>query len=173
MRRLCQPQPNLYTQVANAVDAAFDALRAEGNNSDIRVKVVIDRAALLTQFSDILNRDVEALDTGDFKAAIDAVIANYLAEYPGDDANGKSYVVNFSSIVYESKYSYLTDSFAQDKDYVYTDYTSDNGNVTLVTYRQGDKVVRFILNYNIYSVTVKLDAEHTYTIESHGFVRIG
>jgi len=159
--------------IAKQLDAEFDSLRGNPDNYDKRVKLVVDRAAVLAKISECLNQPLEELDAGEFKESLDAVIAKYSAEYPGDDENSKSYVVTFSDFEYESKYSYVTDSFAEDKDYVYTDFTSDNGNVTLVTYRKGDHEVKFILNYNIYSVDVRLDAENIYTIERHGFVRIG
>ena len=61
-----------------------------------------------------------------------------------------------------------------DKDYYYTDYTVDNDLVTMVTYTDpetGD-AVSFILNYNIYAVTVALDADHVYTIEKYGYVKV-
>ena len=57
---------------------------------------------------------------------------------------------------------------------MYTDYTVDNNLVVIVTYRcpkTGD-TVRFLLNYNIYSVTVRLDDEHTYTLGKYEFVPI-
>jgi hypothetical protein len=46
-----------------------------------------------------------------------------------------------------------------DEDYVRTDFTCDNGNVVMVTYESvvdGNTTV-FILNYNVFSVKIKLD----------------
>ena len=161
------------TQLKAAIDEAFNELKGDSANINKRVKVVVDRAALLNQFSELINRDVAEIDDGDFKTKFDALIAKYQDEYPGDDANGNSYVVNFSQITYDSKYSYVTDSFATDKDYVYTKYTCDNGNVTMVTYSNGTDSVSFLLNYNMYSVTIKLDGNNTYTLGAQEYIRIG
>ena len=73
-----------------------------------------------------------------------------------------------------SKYSYITDSIATDNDYVYTDFTIDNDLVTMVTYQDratGD-TVRFILNYNIYAVTVDLGNGQVYELDRYGFVPV-
>lgn len=74
--------------------------------------------------------------------------------------------------LYTSKYSFLTDSSAFDENYVYTDYTNDRGNIVLVTYKDpktGDEV-RFLLNYNIYTVKVKLDDGKVYTLGKYEYV---
>ena len=164
----------LDKQILSAVDAALATLRENGNNN-VRVKLDVtdaDRAALMNQFADILNIDITELQVSDFTKDVDEIIAKYELKYPGDDANGNSYVVNFSSIEYKSQYSYITDSCAFDKDYVYTDYTVDNGNVTMVTYKNGNSEVRFILNYNTYPVTVRLSSELEYKLEAYSYQRI-
>ena len=148
-------------QLAAAVNAAFDALRADPDGYAKRVKVDVtanDRAALMAQFASILNKSTEEIADSKLMEKIDAVILAYNTEYPGDDANGNSYNVSISSIEYTSKYSYITDSCAFDENYVKTDYTCDNGNVVMVTYQKGDSVVKFILNYNLYPITVRIDA---------------
>ena len=73
---------------------------------------------------------------------------------------------------YVSQYSFytLSDCLAGD-DYVVTDYTLDNGKVAIVTYQKGDSVVRFILNYNIYTVNVRLDGQ-VYTLDKYSYVKI-
>lgn len=160
----------LDAQLTATVDAAFRQLQLGGaENYSKRVKVVVDRASLMAQFSEILNLEVSEFEGGDFTASVDKLIAEYAAEYPGDDANNNSYVVNFSNIEYSSKYSYITDSSAFDKDYVRTDYTIDNGNVTMVTYRKGDSEVNFLLNYNNFSVTVRLDANTEIVLEKFSY----
>jgi len=164
----------LDEQILGAVDAALATLK-ETDNYNVRVKLDVtdaDRIALLNQFADILNIDVTDLQASDFAKDVDEIITKYESKYPGDDANGNSYVVNFSSIEYKSQYSYITDSCALDKDYVYTDYTIDNGNVTMVTYKNGDSEVRFILNYNNYPVTVRLSSELEYKLEGYSYERI-
>ncbi len=164
----------LDEQILAAVDAALAVLK-ESNNYDIRVKLDVtdaDRIALLNQFAEILNIDVTELEESDFVNDVDEIISKYESKYSGDDANGNSYVVNFSSIDYESQYSYITDSCALDKDYVYTDYTIDNGNVTMVTYKNGDSEIRFILNYNNFPVTVRLSSELEYKLPGYSYQRI-
>jgi hypothetical protein len=71
-----------------------------------------------------------------------------------------------------------TNSEATDrKNYVSTAYTLDDERLVMVTYsdayKGGEEVneVRFILNYNIFSVKVTLDGT-TYEIPSYGYVRI-
>ena len=164
----------LDEQILAVIDEALASLKGN-NNYDIRVKFDVTdagREALLSQFADILNIDVSEFEGTDFVDQIDAVIEKYESKYCGDDANGNSYVINFSSIDYKSQYSYITDSCAFDKDYVYTNYTIDNGNVTMVTYKNGDSEVRFILNYNNYPVTVRLSSEVEYRLEGYSYKRI-
>ena len=71
------------------------------------------------------------------------------------------------------KHSFITDSFATDKDYVYTDFTSDK-DIVLVTYQNAEgKTVKFLLNYNIYTVEVDLDdGLEAYTLPKYGYVKI-
>ena len=65
---------------------------------------------------------------------------------------------------------------ATDKDnYDYTDYTVDNRLVTIVTYRDaetGDEV-QFILNYNIYAVTIRFEDGTVREIGATSFVPLG
>ena len=76
-----------------------------------------------------------------------------------------------SLYLYTSKYSFLTDSSAFDENYIYTDYTSDRGNIVLVTYTKGNEQVKFLLNYNIYTVEVRLGNE-TYKLGKYDYIRI-
>jgi hypothetical protein len=87
---------------------------------------------------------------------VDEIIERYQSEYDGEGSENV-YVVKFDKVDYISEYSFITDSSAFDKNYASTDYTVDNGNVTMVTYRKGDHKVSFLLNYNNFSVTVKLN----------------
>ena len=164
----------LRDQLTKAVDAKFDELQAEGAvNYGKKIKLVVNRDALIAQFASIINMEVAELDAGDFKTQLDKVITDYTTEFAGDADASKNVEISFSAIEYVSKYSYITDSFAQDKNYVYTKYTIDNGNVTMVTYKNGDKEVKFILNYNLFPVTVRLDAETEYTIPAYKYQSIG
>ncbi len=62
--------------------------------------------------------------------------------------------------------------------YEETDYTLNDERLVMVTYSNGktgaeEKTVRFILNYNIFDVTVRLEDGTQHTIESYGFIRLG
>ena len=163
----------LSEQLKITVDEAYAALKEGGEeNYAKRLKLVIDRDALIHQFSDILNLSATEL-SGEFVAAVDAIIAAYAGEYNGAETEENSYVVSFDAIEYSSKYSYITDSAAFDKDYVRTDYTIDNGNVTMVTYRKGNDKVSFLINYNNFSVTIRLDADTVITLDKVSFKKLG
>ena len=165
----------LDKQIEKAINVAFDELAGDSGNYSKRVKVHFtdeDINSLVEQFAGILNITSDEIKASAFMTQIKSVIAKYESEYPGAENAEDCYVVSFGAIEYSSQYSYITDSFAQDKDYVYTDYTNDNGNVVMVTYKKGDSVVKFILNYNIYSVTVRLDADHVYTIGGTSYQKI-
>ena len=77
---------------------------------------------------------------------------------------------------YRSAYSLVTNSDADDEDYRSTKYTSVRGNVVLVTYERTvndvTETVSFILNYNTYDVTVRLDGV-VYPVEKYGYYKIG
>ncbi len=166
----------LDAQIAEAVRVGYEYLQNNEASSGRPLAVSIDTDALIAQFCDILNLTAEELvGTAEkptaFKTEVDGVVAKYEAEYPSGGTN--PYVVSFSAIEYESQYSYITESLATDgKNYVYTDYTSDINNIAMVTYSNGTDSVTFILNYNIYSVTVKLGDGETYTIGKYDYVKI-
>ncbi len=66
-----------------------------------------------------------------------------------------------------------TDSEATDgTNYVDTDYTLKDERLVMVTYRKPDgKLVRFILNYNLFDVTVRIDGE-VHELPSYSFKRL-
>lgn len=159
-------------QILVAIDSAYVQLRSDAANFGKRLKVDVteeNRAALMNQFAGILNVDAAELENTKFAESIDAVIAKYENEYNGAANEADTYTINFSEIEYKSKYTYITDSYARDEDYVYTDYTSDNGNVVLVTYKNGNHTVNFVINYNNYPVVVRLDDEHIYELGKYDF----
>jgi hypothetical protein len=60
---------------------------------------------------------------------------------------------------YKSAHDYITDSSATDKNYDYTDFTCDNGNVVMVKYTNaatGEEEI-FFLNYNMFAVDIAVD----------------
>ena len=164
----------LTEQLASVVDEAYAELKAGGEeNYAKRLKIEINRAALVSQFAEILNLSESDVSNRAFMETVDSIITKYVLEYPGAEASEDSYVVKFNNIDYTSEYSFFTDSFAFDKDYEVTDYTIDNGNVSMVTYRKGDSKVSFLLNYNNFAVTVRLDADTVITLDKLSFQKLG
>ena len=110
------------------------------------------------------------LDSYGFGALIDKVINKYNKAYP---QHNDSLIVNLDADyladkTYESSYNYVTDSVANADDYKATDFTCDNGNVVIVTYKDSSsgKTVKFILNYNGFDVDVRLDSSIDSSITS-------
>lgn len=130
---------------------------------------------LLGRFAKIIGVTTEELRNSDFGKEVCEYVGKYLSAFDGSyDENG-NLSAKTVKVTYQFVYiadAYITDSFALDSDYVYTDYTIDNGNVTMVTYKKGDSVARFILNYNNYEVTVKLSATEEYKISKYGCMPI-
>ena len=166
----------LDTQISKAADDAVDSLANNPADYGRKIKVVVDAEALYTQFAGILNKYIDLINsTADengvtsLKAGVLAIANKYATEYPGADEN--SVVVNFSEIVYESVYSFKTDSCGDSDNYDKTEYTIDNGNVVKVTYKLGDKVTYFILNYNLYAVDVMLSDGTSVHLEAYSHYR--
>ena len=169
----------LDAQLLSNIDDAIAALKGDPANYPKRILLEVDREALYADFAEILNVTVEELkaEHESFIASVEEVIVKYETEFAGAADESNNVVVVFDDFEYgtekySSKYTYITDSFAQDEDYVETDYSITNGNVTMVTYRLGDDVVRFILNYNSFDINVKLSATETYELSAYGCVRI-
>lgn len=160
------------TQIAEAIAAAFDDMYDDPASLDRGVKFVANIDSIIDQAVDVLNYPEEEIRATDFDEKLAELVGTYTAKYSGKNAN--SYLVEFAEVEYKTSYDYVTDSFAQDMDYDKSIYTVDNHQVTMVVYRDavtGDEVT-FILNYNIYAVTVALDSNNVYTIPKYGFVRI-
>ena len=165
----------LDKQLLASVDATLTALKADDANLGKRVKVDFTDAeieTLIAKFADILNLSVDELKASTLDESVYALIASYEKAYPGAEDSAMTVPVVFAGFEYSSNYKFITDSFATDSNYDYTTYTVDDGNVTMVTYKSGDHVVRFILNYNNFSVCVKLDSEHVYNLDKHSYIRI-
>ncbi len=182
----------LKAQLIVAVDAKIDEI--SDNGKQLRVDVDVDALydqfiSILNQYpsytegsykySDLIENDVVVLENGDtvnaIKQAIREIAIAYANEYPG--AGEDSLVLDFDSIEYSTKYHFNTVSKAtdDDDDYVFTDYTLDNGNVVMVTYQKGNDTVSFVLNYNIYSVDVIIDGVNggrPITVGHYGYYRI-
>ena len=169
-----------------------ELLRATDNkvaelNGSKNIGVAIDVDALMAcayeQFgyeadgSDVPAEYAEAFDA--FKTQLSDVLAKFATDYRyqlvADTANVASGIVLVvvDTLSYDSQYNYVTHSTAYDNDYVKTDYTVDNDLIVMVTYEHDDgRKTSFILNYNLYSVTVTLSETESYTIGKYGFVRI-
>ncbi len=164
----------LDKQLLAFVDSKLAELKGNEANYDKRIKISVNKDALLAEIADILNVSVDGL-SADFTAKFDALVLEYTEFYCGADDAANTVEATFSDFEYGTgeyvtKYTYITDSFALDKDYVYTNYTIDNGNVTMVTYQKGDSTVKFILNYNNFNVTVRLSATEVYELSAYGCV---
>lgn len=194
-RRLADEYVEQFDVLLQAkLDAALAALRADPAYSGLvgqPVHIVIDRASLVSQMCEMVNLTAAELDELGFGAAVDAVIAKYDADYAVYTDGNTALVaqpnwLGFSAadMVYTTKYDYVTDSLANAKDYDVTDFTCDNANVVMVTYKDavtGDEVT-FLLNYNVFSVEVKVDNTidktladgevKTYPVGSLDFVRL-
>ncbi len=161
----------LKAQLDKAIDEGYKSLESSEAAFGTPLTLKIDYEALMTQFAGILNKKtVSELDSDGFSAEIKTIVDGYLAEFGTTEDTA---LVNFSGIDYSgTKYSFITDSLATDEDYVYTDYTSDVGNIVLVTYSNGKDTVKFILNYNIYSVSVNLGGGEEHELGKYEFVKI-
>ena len=167
----------LKTDTIAKLDATFAQLQEDGKSDssqyDKRVKVVFDTAAIVAQFKSIAEANQLTFDEAAFTAALAVLVEEYTDQYPGSDTETLNVEVAVGALdQYVSEHSFytLSDCLAGD-DYVVTDYTLDNGKVAIVTYQKGDSVVRFILNYNIYTVNVRLDGE-VYTLDKYSYVKI-
>ena len=160
------------SQLEDRINDAYDAMFGDSQSEGRGVKVTVDTDSLILQAMEILNLTEEELLATDFDEELAKIKEKYENEYAG--TSNDPYLVEFATVEYSTQYNYITDSFAEDKNYNHTDYTVDNNLVTMVTYQHpetGDTVV-FLINYNIYSVTVNIDSEHSYTLGKYGFMRI-
>ncbi len=185
---------NLISELAEVIDSTIyraivakqDEMIRDDANIGRGVKVEIARAELIAYAKETINLATAELEAK-FTAALDEVIAKYTAEFSGEGyANPEVVTVGEADITYKSIYNYFTNSVATSgDDYNRTDFTSDNGNVVMVTYRHpvsGDEVV-FLLNYNAFAVDVIIDntvdpslaagETEKITLKPYGYHRIG
>lgn len=134
-------------------------------------EVVVVTDTLLAEIARLLNVEVSELGEN-FIAEFDALVEEVQFYYNRNLENPNKTVVTFDSIEYDTS-RYVTESHATDKDYQYTDYTIDNGNIVMVTYEKNGERVSFILNYNIYKVKVTLADGSVYELGTYDFVKIG
>ena len=126
------------------------------------IGVVFDTDAILAAakravYSDTLREDFEAS------------IRAFITEHTQETADK---IVRVTDVSYTSDYRYFTLSDALDANYKATTSTVNDHTVVIVTYTDGVNTVRFLLNFNIFAVTVRLDGE-VYSLAKYGFVRLG
>ncbi len=167
------------SQVEKALNAKYDELISQGEGFGIEVRIDVDVDSLVAFAAEkcgvVLSGDENDPMIPIYDNLVSALNA-IKAEYQGDVENEDAIVVAFNaeSLEYSSSYDLTTDSFAFDIDYDTTEYTVDNHLVTMVTYENptnGDQV-KFIINYNVYDVTVALDENTYYTIGTYDYIRI-
>jgi len=182
-------------QIAKDVSAKLANMR-DNAQYGVGLTVEISKDEILAAAIEKFSYDADGTNTkltnddlskNGFVALIDAIISKYEARYPVKDG---AEVVKFdvAGVSYESKYTYSSDSLANaGDDYKYSDYTSDNGSVIAVTYKDtnpnsatyGDTVV-FLINYNNYDVKVTIDGsiapylteQKTFTVGKTGFYKV-
>ncbi len=170
----------LGSEIQAALNEANETLLSQNAEVGTPIKLIVDKDAIKAQFNDLLgisdeseiNEALEAMLVK-FYADIDVIVAEFEDKYAIPEENTKTpYEIEVSSVEYTSQYSFITDSLATDKDYVRTDFTSDVDNIVIVTYSNGVDTVKFVLNYNIYSVTVNLGDEGVWEIGKYSYQRI-
>ncbi len=151
-------------QIEQDIIAAYEDMNAKGEYGK-GVKVEIDVDAIASQAGNLLNLtnniQIDEKYANEIRASI--VKRLELLEESFDEkyaASSDPYKISFNVLEeYTSEYNYLTDSKSTDgKNYVKTDYTVNNYNVVMVTYKNATTghEVHFVLNYNIHSVIVDL-----------------
>ena len=173
----------LTLQIQSVVDAKYAELQISNPEAYDSVALSIDLAAIKASAAAKLFTSVEYLDSVGFDAIMAETVQYFVTEYPVKDG-ANQVVITVSDFEYyykseavdspyKSQYSLVTGSVSDDDTYMYTDYTSDDANVVVVTYRRasdGD-TVKFILNYNTYAVNVTLGGKQ-YTLSKYAYAKI-
>ena len=181
---------NLDEIVSTKIDITIKEMQGDAAMMGKGVKFSVSEAGLADIIANVcarLNLDASELESRfNISALINNVLSKYTSVYNKD--GGVEVTVTSDDISYKSKYKYVTDSIGTDDNYAKTDFTCDNGNVVMVKYEKVENGVKdtvvFILNYNIFSVKIKVDTtvhsnvaeycdEDGYiTLDSYGFVKI-
>ena len=171
------------------LDDTLAAIRNDESYAELvgeKIYIYIDKADLISLISAQVNLTAEELAEFNIEAMIDAVAAIYSGEgYEVVYGNASSDALNYidfgaDDIIaadggkYTSKYDYVTDSFAEDKDYDHSDFTCDNGNIVKVTYtnKATGATQVFYLNYNTFAVEITVSEGVSYTVAGLGFVKV-
>ena len=177
------------------IDKAIKANRENENaNRGVWLNVNID--SVVEDFADAIHVDADDTETleamkkiakgeaTDFKieeyisenlVKVIAVVNKYVELYPAISAEQSEVAFSGDDVNYESLYSYVTDSYATEENYQHTDFTCDDSNMVMVTYRHpttGDEV-KFVLNYNNFAVDVRLAAgEEPIRLDAYAYYKI-
>ena len=167
--------------------AEIAAIEEEYKNETDAEKLELKDAAI----AGIENEIFSELSEFGFISLLDGLVEKYTVQYPAKigaveidfDKNGVS-VSGITGFTLDTKFEYTTehsfypvykDNGSSDEYDKSSDYTTDNGNVIMVTYKDtssasGDEVV-FLINYNNYDVEVKLNGV-VHKISRMNYVRI-
>ncbi len=145
-------------KIFGAIEDKLNLAAASNTDNTGDYNLVVDRDSVIAVLDNILS-SYDDNEEGKNKIREESVarIDEILAEF---ESYSDGITVNFGGddISTSSRYSYVTDSVANDKDgYKRTDFTCDNGSVVMVVYEKGDDRVVFILNYNTFAVEVTVD----------------
>ena len=136
----------------------------------IKVGVVVDAAALIASLDAILGDGYEPT-----AKQIQLIEEFAAANSCKGDATG-AFVLTMNAIEGIEFLPSVTDSFATDgADYKATLYTVNSDDLVMVTYQKGTETVRFVINYNLFDVEVKLDGVNggeAFVVSSYGFRQI-
>jgi len=189
----------LSTQYTALREAEIKRLRVEQIARDLLVQLASDAtvADLVSKVEDVLG---EAFKDGDpLKATVEAVFDNRGTAFESNNGKKVSVVVDADALIAgleaitgvaaTEEQKEIIEKFAEKNsdesgDFkvsfnAYTEslkmevkrYTDNSGRIVMVTYSNGTENVRFILNYNTYDVTVKVDGNEV-PVEGYGFVRV-
>jgi hypothetical protein len=119
-----------------------------------------------------------ALFTDTLSAEFEEKIRAYIAD--ATVTTTSRWVAVVDSVKYESNYKYFTYSHALDENYVMTQSTIDNGTVVMVTYSKTTvengvevtKTTKFLLNFNIFNVNVRLENGEVIPLEKYGYYKL-
>ncbi len=151
-------------EIHRSVEDCIDAAAIANPNNRYGYQLKIEEESVKEAVSDILSTYANKEIAEEIKEAaidkIDGILARVKERFP-DKENAVTVSIDKNSILsnYVSQYSYVTDSVTNDENYMYTDFTCDNGSVVMVVYEDkasGDRVV-FLLNYNNFKVDIRVD----------------
>ena len=180
---------NVEAQIRAMVAQKYNEMNEgilDGDPGNLGIEVIADADAVVAKADALLNltnaNQIPREDAAELRSTIRnrlSALVNLINEenkpYAIDGETPLDTVkVNYNTVDdYASKYDYVTDSKSTAGDaYDMTKYTANNYNVVMVTYSNGTDTVRFILNYNIYSVIVTLDDGTSVVLDKYDYHKL-